>query len=126
MPDVDFGSLLRRYRQRALLTQDDLAARTGLSARTIRRLETNQLRRPRTATIRALAGQLGLQPTEQAELEAAPDRDTASGPDRDVTDPAGDPCVVDPGAAAPPRVAQLPPDVAAFTGRVEHLNRLDA
>jgi tetratricopeptide (TPR) repeat protein/transcriptional regulator with XRE-family HTH domain len=127
MPDVDFGSLLRRYRQRALLTQEDLATRTGLSARTIRRLETNQLRRPRTATIRALAGQLGLESTEQAELEAAPDVETVNGSKPDVASAVGDPRVAaDPAATAPPRAAQLPADVAAFTGRVEHLNRLDA
>lgn len=127
MPDVDFGSLLRRYRQRALLTQEDLAARTGLSARTIRRLENSQLRRPRNATIRALAGHLGLESTEQAVLEAVPHGDTANGPDLVVANAIGDPCsAADSGAAARPRTAQLPPDVAAFTGRVEHLNRLDA
>jgi len=116
-PDLDFGSLLRRYRQRALLTQEDLATRTGLSARTIRRLETNQLRRPRTATIRALSGQLGLDPGELAALEAALDGDTANGPDRKIAELP---------SAARPRAAQLPADVAAFTGRLEHLNRLDA
>jgi transcriptional regulator with XRE-family HTH domain len=69
-PDVGPGASLRAYRERALLTQEDLAERTGLSTRTIRRLESGQLRRPRLATIRALASQLGLSAAEQSRLAA--------------------------------------------------------
>lgn len=64
--------MLRAYRERALLTQEDLAERTGLSTRTIRRLESDQLRRPRLATIRALASQLGLSSAEQIRLAGSP------------------------------------------------------
>lgn len=66
--DIGLGALLRAYRERALLTQEDLAERTGLSTRTIRRLESDQLRRPRLATVRALAGQLNLSSAEQTRL----------------------------------------------------------
>jgi tetratricopeptide (TPR) repeat protein/transcriptional regulator with XRE-family HTH domain len=163
--------LLRRYRQRALLTQEDLATTTGVSARTIRRLEANQLRRPRTATIRALASRLGLTAAEQATLVATLDEDrpqrspaaTCTGQTAGVpapgldgprpTEPAPprhDPAVRGPAgpgadsvpstgtaivaaparsgtpAASRPRAAQLPADVPAFTGRVEHLRQLDA
>jgi transcriptional regulator with XRE-family HTH domain len=38
------AALLRGWRQRALLTQQQLAGRARLSARTIRRLESSQLR----------------------------------------------------------------------------------
>lgn len=110
-PARDFGSLLRRYRQRALLTQEELASRTGVSTRTIRRLESGQLRRPRAATVRALAGQLGLTPAEQATLLDAPGHDT-----RDRPRPAG----------APARPAQLPMDAYGFTGREAQLAALDA
>jgi ribosome-binding protein aMBF1 (putative translation factor) len=43
---VDFGGLLRAYRERALLSQERLAERSGLSARVIRDLETGRVRRP--------------------------------------------------------------------------------
>ncbi|MET0426555.1 MAG: tetratricopeptide repeat protein [Actinoplanes sp.] len=102
-PAQGFGSLLRQYRQRALLTQEELAARTGISTRTIRRLEADQLRRPRSATVRALADQLGLDPAEQATLMKVPQ-----------PRPAG---------AIP---AQLPMDAYGFTGRQAHLDTLDA
>jgi tetratricopeptide (TPR) repeat protein/transcriptional regulator with XRE-family HTH domain len=108
----DFGSLLRGYRQRALLTQEELADRTGISERTIRRLETSQLNRPRTATVRALAAELGLSPEEQAGLLAAPSGPSAAAPDG--------------GASRGPGPAQLPMDVYGFTGRAAQLDALDA
>jgi tetratricopeptide (TPR) repeat protein/transcriptional regulator with XRE-family HTH domain len=89
--------LLRQFRQRSLLTQEELAARTGLSARTIRRLESGELRRPRTATVRALTDHLGLSPAEQLQLIAAADQDAPS-PPAAVHD-------------------ELPADIPDFTGR---------
>jgi len=62
-----FGALLRAQRHRALLSQEELAARSGLSERTIRNLEANRVRVPRASTTRLLAKALGL-----------------SGPDREV------------------------------------------
>jgi len=61
VPAASFGRLLRAYRERALLSQEQLAERAGLSARTIRELEAGRVRRPRGATVRLLAHALGLQ-----------------------------------------------------------------
>ncbi|MGC4892321.1 NB-ARC domain-containing protein [Micromonospora sp. DT31] len=47
-------------RQRANLTQEELAARTGLSVRSIRNLESARVTRPRPATVRLLRDVLGL------------------------------------------------------------------
>jgi tetratricopeptide (TPR) repeat protein/transcriptional regulator with XRE-family HTH domain len=115
----DFGSLLRGYRQRALLTQEELAARTGVSTRTIRRLESNQLGRPRTATVRALAAQLGLGAAEQATLLGAD-------PEAPVVQVASDGPRRTEAAPEPPIPAQLPMDAYGFTGRDEQLDALDA
>jgi transcriptional regulator with XRE-family HTH domain len=103
-PDDQLSELLRRFRRRAMLTQEDLAARTGLTDRTIRRIETDQLRRPRLKTLRSLAYHLGLSDSETALL-------LASGGCHDSLDP-------EPSVAAPvsPR-DDLPGDVCDFTGR---------
>ncbi len=103
--EPDFGTLMRGFRQRALLTQEELASRAGLSARTIRRLESSQLRRPRQATIRVLAHHLDLTAEEQAALVAAADADP-----RPESSPPGSPV-----AAAGPD--ELPADIPDFTGR---------
>jgi tetratricopeptide (TPR) repeat protein/transcriptional regulator with XRE-family HTH domain len=68
----DPGVLLRMWRARALLTQEQLAEQTGLSVRTIRRFECARgERRPQSASIRVLADRLGLTQAERAELTAA-------------------------------------------------------
>ncbi len=41
-----FGRLLREHRRRALLSQERLAERAGLSVRTVRDLERGAVRRP--------------------------------------------------------------------------------
>ena len=108
------GILLREWRQRALLTQEELAARAGLDARTVRRLEADDLRRPRTSTLRLVADALGLDEEERAQLRAALPGGTAR---RDV--PAdGAPAQ----AVAVPR--QLPADSADFTGRTDEVDYL--
>jgi non-specific serine/threonine protein kinase len=60
-----FGALLLRFRVAAGLTQEQLAARAGLSPDTISALESGKRRAPRFATVELLATALGL---------AAPDR----------------------------------------------------
>ena len=47
-----FGALVRAQRHRALLSQEELAARSGLSERAIRNLEANRVRVPRASTTR--------------------------------------------------------------------------
>ncbi len=49
---TSFGILLKRYRMAAGLTQEALAARAGLSARTIADLERGINRLPRHDTLR--------------------------------------------------------------------------
>jgi transcriptional regulator with XRE-family HTH domain len=52
---------LRRERRRAGLTQEELAKKAGVGTVTIRRIETGMIEEPRVATLRKLAGVLGVQ-----------------------------------------------------------------
>jgi len=115
------AGLLRRLRERALLTQEELAERTGLSIRTIRGLESNRLNRPRSGSLRVLADALGLSDRERALLlEVAlgePPLLTGSGTaGRAGATPASSPVLP----------AQLPADAAEFTGRSDCLKWLGA
>ena len=66
-----FGVQLRRAREAAGFTQEDLAARAALSAKGISDLERGARKRPRPHTVRALADALGLSEDERASLLAA-------------------------------------------------------
>jgi predicted ATPase/transcriptional regulator with XRE-family HTH domain len=61
-----FGALLRRYRERAHLSQEELADRAGLSVNGISALERGVRRQPQTATLRRLADALGLAGDDRA------------------------------------------------------------
>ncbi|MFI6741614.1 NB-ARC domain-containing protein [Nonomuraea sp. NPDC050451] len=104
---MSLGALLRMWRRRALLTQEQLAERAGLNVRTVRRLENDGLLQPRTTSVLALAKALELDGAERATLNAV-----ARGhpTDRPTTAPA-DPSVTGPRPWTIPR--QLPADVAA-------------
>ena len=65
-----FGERLRRLREAATLTQEELAERAGLTAQAVGALETGKRRRPYPTTVRALADALGLSPAERAALAA--------------------------------------------------------
>jgi predicted ATPase/transcriptional regulator with XRE-family HTH domain len=71
---ADFGELLRRHRQAAGLTQEELAARTGLSVRGLSDLERGARTAPRRDTLRLLVGALGLSGTACHSFVAAADR----------------------------------------------------
>ena len=58
---VKIGAQLREARERALLTQEELATRAGVQPFTISRIETNKVE-PRFRTIRRLAIALGIEP----------------------------------------------------------------
>lgn len=66
-----FGTLLRRYRVGAGLTQEVLAERAGLSVRGISDLERGVNRAPYVATILRLSDALQLSDEQRAELESS-------------------------------------------------------
>lgn len=120
---TNLGALVRDWRQRALLTQEQLAERAGLNVRTIRRLENGRLKRPRSASVRMLVDALDLDRAEAETLAGA-----ATGTQRQATPRArADPAPDDPATLEPPTVGprQLPANVAGFTGRDAYLRRLD-
>jgi len=106
-----FGAQVRAHRQRLGMTQEELAARAGVSARSIYRLEANHIGRPRAATVGLLADAFGL---------AGAERDRFCQSARETSDEADDAAV----AHGRPVPAQLPADVAGFVGRGDQLSRL--
>ena len=93
------GYLLRRHRRQVGITQEDLAARAGVSPRTIGNLE-NGRGNPRAGTIRLIAEALDLSADAQSELARTASAEAAESPD------------------------QLPMDVPDFTGRVATMTDL--
>lgn len=101
-----FGDLVRRHRLRLGLTQEGLAARTGLSPRTIRSVEAGHIRRPRPATVRLLADAFGLAGTDRDQFHSS-----VLPSDADLAPTPGTP-------------AQLPTDLSTFAGRQDELTEL--
>jgi predicted ATPase/DNA-binding XRE family transcriptional regulator len=66
MDDLDFAGLLRRYRRRCGLTQEELAARAGLSPAAISLLERGITQTPQTGTVALLSAALALASDEAA------------------------------------------------------------
>ena len=69
-PGDGFGSLLRASRRAAGLTQEGLAGRAGVSARTISDLERGLSGAPQRQTVALLADALGLDAAQRGALEA--------------------------------------------------------
>jgi predicted ATPase/transcriptional regulator with XRE-family HTH domain len=69
--NAPFGAQLRRLRQTAGLTQEELAARAGLAAKNISDLERGERRYPYPHTVRSLADALELSEEERTALFAA-------------------------------------------------------
>ncbi|MFC9293751.1 helix-turn-helix domain-containing protein [Streptomyces sp. NPDC057011] len=67
----DLGTLLRELRDGANLTQEQVAERSGVSVRTIRRLESGRSANHRTGTVNLLADALGLDEEHRLRLAAA-------------------------------------------------------
>ncbi|MEO8511086.1 MAG: helix-turn-helix domain-containing protein [Chloroflexota bacterium] len=107
-----FGNRLRRYRETAGLTQDELAEYAGLTAKGISALERGARRRPYPNTVRAIADALGLSAEERAAFIASvPSRSpVADSRDRD-------------GARA---CLSWPSESSALIGRDEELRILGA
>jgi len=70
-PPSGFGSLLRRFRVTAGLSQEALAERAGLSTDAIAALERGRRSRPRAFTLGVLADALALGPEDRARLVSA-------------------------------------------------------
>jgi len=80
--DVDqsrtFGTLLKRHRQAAGFSQEQLAERAGLTAQAVSALERGFRRTPYRDTVRALAQALALDPAAADALDAAITRGRAA------------------------------------------------
>jgi transcriptional regulator with XRE-family HTH domain len=109
------GLWLRRRRESAGLTQEELAELAGIATRTISNLESDRIRRPHPRSLRLVAQALGLSDRASGELQAR--FQVRAG------DAAGQP--PDPGAAVVTVPRQLPLTVLSFAGRVAEIARLD-
>jgi predicted ATPase/transcriptional regulator with XRE-family HTH domain len=87
-----FDAVLRSFRLRAKLTQEELAGRAAVGVRTVRDLERGRASRPQRTTVELLAEALGLAGAERlAFLAAARGRSSSSAPPAYVRlPPAGD------------------------------------
>ena len=106
-----FGALLRSWRERVGLSQERLATRAGLAVRTVRYLERGDAR-PHEKTVLRLIDALGLGSSEADQFAAAAEGNLAA-PHRSLR------------TAIIAGPAQLPADVASFTGRDDELSKLD-
>jgi tetratricopeptide (TPR) repeat protein/DNA-binding XRE family transcriptional regulator len=122
-----FSALLRRYRLGAGLSQEELAAQSGLSVRTIGFMEAGRTSRPYRRSVRMLADALALADAESAAFMRAAGRGFAlAGPDGQAA-LAGQLVINPPVQGVAPlvvRPAELPADIADFTGRSGHISRL--
>jgi transcriptional regulator with XRE-family HTH domain len=117
---IGFGGLLRRLRDDAGLTQEELAEAAGVSPRSVSDLERGITRTARKDTALLLAGALGLDgPARDSFVAAARGR----GPSEAVLAARLE---TPPGAFAATATRALPRDTAAFTGRQAELARLVA
>ncbi|WP_217809743.1 ATP-binding protein, partial [Micromonospora sp. NBS 11-29] len=104
---MTFGILLRAHRHARNLSQEELAARSQVSVRNLRDLESGRIRQPRQQTVRLLADALALTEDDRREFYRR----------SRMAEPAARPARTVP--------AQLPPDTASFTGRAEPLAVMD-
>jgi transcriptional regulator with XRE-family HTH domain len=104
----DFGGQLRRHREAAGLSQEELAERAALTAKAISALERGERQRPYPQTVRALADALNLSDPDRAAL-------IASVPNR-VRPPRSDEAI-----SAPQDALPLPSEPTPLLGRVDEL-----
>jgi len=128
---LSFGALLRQLRTEAGLTQEELAARASLSARSISDLERGINVTARKETARLLADALALTGPTRRMFEAAARGQLRTSEAHSSTDDHAIAAAPDgmsaPGTAAEPRAAAvhaLPRDTVSFTGRGPELAQL--
>src|SRR5262252_6873777 len=119
LPLVSFGGLLRQLRGEAGLTQEELAAAAGLSARSVSDLERGVHRTARRDTARLLADALGLSGEARAGFEDAARGRLPDWPETAAALSGGGPAW--PSGARP---QQLPAAVPHFSGRSAELAAL--
>ena len=78
--ELPLGTQLRRLREAAGITQEELAFRAGLTPNAVSDLERGKTRRPYPHTVRSLANAIGLSEDERMSLLAALPRRDASVP----------------------------------------------
>ncbi len=64
---TEVGDQLKKLRRRAMLTQEQLAKKSGVGITTINRIETGAVEDPHFSTLRKLADALGVEPRELVE-----------------------------------------------------------
>ena len=117
-----FGMRLRAFRLRANLSQEDLAERSGVSARTISNLEREHIRKPYQSTRNNLADALELRGATRSEFLSAdrcPDGKVTARQQAGATSPYA--------AGSPSALPQhLPSPAPGFVGRGDELAQLSA
>lgn len=113
-----FGPRLSACRQSAGLSQEELAARSGLSTRALSNLERGRTKWPHPDSVHRLADALGLCGKAREEFAAAADRRLISHWSGSPAAPDNRPPVADSSRAAP---RQLPGSVRHFVGRKREL-----
>ncbi|MBQ1028328.1 tetratricopeptide repeat protein [Micromonospora sp. C95] len=101
-----FSQMVTAHRRRLGLTQEDVAAATGLAVRSIRDVESGRVARPRASTVRLLAEAFNLSDADRVHFIHAADPDLA--------------------ASEGERPQQLPLAVPGFVGRCAELETLDS
>jgi tetratricopeptide (TPR) repeat protein/transcriptional regulator with XRE-family HTH domain len=109
--EASFGTLLKRYREAANLTQEELAAAANVSVDAISTLERGVRRAPRPDTVQLLIRALHLRTDERTALEAAVQRRRGP-PTRSAAPQEGPPLPADSGSPSPGR-----PVLPALVGR---------
>src|SRR5688572_8206469 len=105
----DFGGRLRRHREAAGLSQEELAERAALTANAISALERGERQRPYPQTVRALSDALSLSDADRSALIAAvPNRVRPQRSDEAIS-------------ALQPVALLLPSEPTPLLGRVDEL-----
>lgn len=118
-----FGTLLRRYREGAGLSQNDLAERAGLTGQAIGRLERGERRYPYPDTVRRLADALHLGEQEGASLHTAVPRGKTSSPRTEGSLPLP-PAPLNDAIRIPGNLPGLPTPLTPLLGRDEDTARV--